>query len=81
MCKNVVCFFCTDEDPQTDPFFAALNVYFWLNRIPILFYPFYFSIGIDTPFYLATLPVGAKEPYGQFISERKVVDLDEPFYF
>ncbi len=28
MCKNVVCFFCADEEPQTDPFFAVLNVYF-----------------------------------------------------
>ncbi|KAM7533038.1 hypothetical protein Aperf_G00000128102 [Anoplocephala perfoliata] len=37
--------------------------------------------GVDTPFYLATLPVGTKEPYGEFISERKVVDLDAPFYF
>nr|CDS33734.1 carbonyl reductase 1 [Hymenolepis microstoma] len=37
--------------------------------------------GIDTPFYLATLPVGTKEPYGEFVSERQVVDLDAPFYF
>ncbi|VDM30544.1 unnamed protein product [Hydatigera taeniaeformis] len=37
--------------------------------------------GVDTPFYLATLPVGCTEPYGEFISERKVVDLDQPFYF
>ncbi|VDD80328.1 unnamed protein product [Mesocestoides corti] len=37
--------------------------------------------GVDTPFYLATLPEGTTEPHGQFISERKIVDLDKPFYF
>ncbi|VDO15196.1 unnamed protein product [Rodentolepis nana] len=30
---------------------------------------------------MATLPVGTKEPYGEFVSERQVVDLDAPFYF
>lgn len=29
--------------------------------------------GADTPFYLATLPVGIKEPINQFVSERQVV--------
>ena len=33
-------------------------------------------LGADTPFYLATLPEGAKEPNAKFISERKVVDVD-----
>ncbi|CAL8102000.1 unnamed protein product [Calicophoron daubneyi] len=28
--------------------------------------------GADTPFYLATLPVGVTEPVGQFVSDRKV---------
>ncbi|CAH8600612.1 unnamed protein product [Heterobilharzia americana] len=30
--------------------------------------------GADTPFYLATLPIGSKEPINQFVYERKVVD-------
>ncbi|KAK4472517.1 hypothetical protein MN116_003762 [Schistosoma mekongi] len=30
--------------------------------------------GADTPFYLATLPIGAKEPVNQFVYERKVVN-------
>ncbi|VDO57842.1 unnamed protein product [Schistosoma margrebowiei] len=29
--------------------------------------------GSDTPFYLATLPIGSKEPINQFVYERKVV--------
>ncbi|CAH8453884.1 unnamed protein product [Schistosoma intercalatum] len=29
--------------------------------------------GADTPFYLATLPIGSKEPINQFVYERKVV--------
>ncbi|KAL5967435.1 Carbonyl reductase NADPH 3 [Taenia solium] len=33
--------------------------------------------GADTPVYLATLPKGATEPYGQFVSERHVVDVDK----
>ncbi|KAH9285281.1 Carbonyl reductase [NADPH] 3 [Echinococcus granulosus] len=33
--------------------------------------------GADTPVYLATLPKGATEPYGQFVSERQVVDVDK----
>ncbi|KAL5109481.1 Carbonyl reductase NADPH 1 [Taenia crassiceps] len=31
--------------------------------------------GADTPVYLATLPKGATGPYGQFVSERQVVDV------
>lgn len=34
-------------------------------------------LGADTPVYLATLPKGATEPYGQFIYERQVVDADK----
>ncbi|KAH8853399.1 Carbonyl reductase [NADPH] 1 [Schistosoma japonicum] len=30
--------------------------------------------GADTPFYLATLPIGTKEPVNQFVYERKVVN-------
>ncbi|CAH8451983.1 unnamed protein product [Schistosoma turkestanicum] len=30
--------------------------------------------GADTPFYLATLPIGSKEPVNQFVYERKVVN-------
>ncbi|VDM32919.1 unnamed protein product [Hydatigera taeniaeformis] len=33
--------------------------------------------GADTPVYLATLPKGATEPYGQLISERQVVNVDK----
>ncbi|VDK25541.1 unnamed protein product [Taenia asiatica] len=33
--------------------------------------------GADTPVYLATLPKGTTEPYGQLVSERKVVDVDK----
>lgn len=29
--------------------------------------------GADTPFYVATLPIGVKEPINQFVSERKVL--------
>ncbi|CAH8463163.1 unnamed protein product [Schistosoma rodhaini] len=29
--------------------------------------------GADTPFYLATLPVGSKEPINQFVYERRVI--------
>ncbi|KAM3171486.1 hypothetical protein ACTXT7_016527 [Hymenolepis weldensis] len=35
--------------------------------------------GADTPFYLATLPEDATEPYGKFISDRKVVRVDARF--
>lgn len=35
--------------------------------------------GADTPFYIATLPDDATEPYGEFISERKVVKIDAKF--
>ncbi|VUZ40032.1 unnamed protein product [Hymenolepis diminuta] len=35
--------------------------------------------GADTPFYLATLPDDAAEPYGEFISERKVVKIDAKY--
>ncbi|KAM7538545.1 hypothetical protein Aperf_G00000049283 [Anoplocephala perfoliata] len=35
--------------------------------------------GADTPFYLATLPDDAKEPYGQFVSERKIAKVDARF--
>nr|CDS33085.1 carbonyl reductase 1 [Hymenolepis microstoma] len=35
--------------------------------------------GADTPFYLATLPDDATEPYGEFISERKVVKIDAKY--
>ncbi|KAM7539449.1 hypothetical protein Aperf_G00000049248 [Anoplocephala perfoliata] len=35
--------------------------------------------GADTPFYLATLPDDAKEPHGQFLSERKIVKVDARF--
>ncbi|KAL5967434.1 Carbonyl reductase NADPH 3 [Taenia solium] len=31
--------------------------------------------GADTPVYLATLPKGATEPYGQFVSEHHVIDV------
>ncbi|VDM30543.1 unnamed protein product [Hydatigera taeniaeformis] len=31
--------------------------------------------GADTPVYLATLPKGATEPYGRFVSERQVIDV------
>ncbi|CDI97374.1 carbonyl reductase 1 [Echinococcus multilocularis] len=31
----------------------------------------------DTPVNLATLPKGVTEPYGQLVSERQVVDVDE----
>ncbi|VDM30542.1 unnamed protein product [Hydatigera taeniaeformis] len=34
-------------------------------------------LGADTPVYLATLPKGATEPYGQFVRERCVVDVDK----
>lgn len=34
-------------------------------------------LGADTPVYLATLPKGVTEPYGQFISERQVVNVDK----
>ncbi|KAL5109202.1 Carbonyl reductase NADPH 3 [Taenia crassiceps] len=33
--------------------------------------------GAGTPVYLATLPKGATEPYGQFVSERQVVNVDK----
>ncbi|VDK40981.1 unnamed protein product [Taenia asiatica] len=33
--------------------------------------------GADTPVYLATLPKGVTEPYGQFVSERQVVNVDK----
>ncbi|EUB61003.1 Carbonyl reductase [NADPH] [Echinococcus granulosus] len=33
--------------------------------------------GADTPVYLATLPKGVTEPYGQLVSERQVVDVDK----
>ena len=32
-------------------------------------------LGADTPFYLATLPEGATEPNGQFIVDRKIVNV------
>lgn len=35
--------------------------------------------GADTPFYLATLPDDATEPYGEFISEREVVKIDAKY--
>ncbi|VDO09991.1 unnamed protein product [Rodentolepis nana] len=35
--------------------------------------------GADTPFYLATLPPDATEPYGKFVSDRQVVAVDARF--
>ncbi|VDK25542.1 unnamed protein product [Taenia asiatica] len=36
-------------------------------------------LGADTPVYLATLPKGTTEPYGHFVSERQIVDVDQEF--
>nr|CDS21654.1 carbonyl reductase 1 [Echinococcus granulosus] len=33
--------------------------------------------GADTPVYLATLPKDATEPFGQFVNERHVADVDK----
>ncbi|CDI97375.1 carbonyl reductase 1 [Echinococcus multilocularis] len=33
--------------------------------------------GADTPVYLATLPKGATEPFGQFVDERQVANVDK----
>ena len=41
----------------------------------------YSFAGADTPFYLATLPENATEPNGQFISERKLADVDAEVKF
>ncbi|VDD80329.1 unnamed protein product [Mesocestoides corti] len=35
--------------------------------------------GADTPCYLATLPEGTTEPYGELVSERQVVDVEKEF--
>ena len=37
--------------------------------------------GAVTQFYLATLPENATEPNGQFISERKLADVDAEVKF
>ncbi|CAH8669321.1 unnamed protein product [Dicrocoelium dendriticum] len=29
--------------------------------------------GADTPFYLATLPIGVKEPINEFVSDRRII--------